>query len=220
VIRQSESIEALAAALAQAQKDFPVIPKTHVGKIKGKTKTGELYEYSYHYADLADTVAAATPVLTENGIAVSQFPDFESHDLLTTRVMHKSGQWLEASMRLFLSAESPQAHGSALTYAKRYSYCSAVGIVADEDDDGAAATAAQSKPTTTRPAPRRETFNPATGEITDDPASMNLQTVTAALEALKLPLTGTLEQKRLRLAEHRTGVSPGVEKPDPMFGEP
>ena len=73
--------------------------------------------------------------------------------------------------------------------------------------------------TTTRPAPRRETFNPATGEVTDDPAAMNLQQVTSALEALKLPLTGNLEQKRLRLAEHRTGAVE-VKLMDDAGGEP
>jgi len=140
VIRSSELTNALSEALAKAQAAFPVIPKNHTGKISGQGKNGA-YEYSYRYADLADTVAAACPILTKNGISVTQFPDWDGEaDLLTTRVMHESGQWLEASMRVFLSAESPQAHGSAITYAKRYSYCSAVGIIADEDDDGASAT--------------------------------------------------------------------------------
>jgi hypothetical protein len=137
VIRSSELTNALSEALTKAQAEFPVIPKTHTAKIP--IKAGG--EYSYRYADLADTVAAACPILTKNGISVTQFPDWDGEaDILTTRVMHESGQWLEASMRLFLAAESPQAHGSAITYAKRYAYCSAVGIVADEDDDGASAT--------------------------------------------------------------------------------
>lgn len=135
---QSDQINELAKALAAFQADMPVVAKTHTAKIK--TRTGG--EYSYSYADLADTVAAAAPLASKHGLSVTQMPTWaDGIDVLTTRVMHASGQWLESTMRLFLSEETPQAHGSAITYARRYGYCAALGIVADEDDDGAAAQA-------------------------------------------------------------------------------
>lgn len=154
MIRSSEEVGELAKALATAQGEFPVIPKSHTGKITGQGKNGP-YEYSYRYADLADCVAAAQPILTANGLAVTQFPSWDGvSDTLDTRVMHESGQWVENTMRLFLAKEDPQAHGSATTYGKRYAYCAALGIVADEDDDGAVATAT-SAPTVRRAAPTR-----------------------------------------------------------------
>ena len=135
-MRSSEQIDQLADALCKAQAEFPTIPKLHQAKIP--TKNGG--EYRYNYADLSDTVDAARPVLEKHGLAVAQMPGFDGHDLLSTRVMHSSGQWIEDDMRLFLTADSPQAQGSAITYARRYAYCAALGIVADEDDDGASAT--------------------------------------------------------------------------------
>lgn len=137
-MKQSEQIDQLATALAAFQGEMPSIDKSHTAKIP--TKSGG--EFSYKYADLADTVKTAAPKATAHGLSVVQMPSYrpEVGDVLTTRVMHISGQWLEDTMRLFLAKEDPQTHGSAITYARRYAYCAALGIVADEDDDGAAAT--------------------------------------------------------------------------------
>lgn len=144
----STELDQLAEALASAQGEFPSVAKTHTAKIP--TKSGG--EYSYSYADLADTVEAAKPVLLEHGLSVSQMPSLlDGVDILTTRLLHKSGQWIEDSMRLFLAAEDPRSHGSAITYARRYSYASILGIVADVDDDGAAAS---SSPRATVPSAR------------------------------------------------------------------
>jgi hypothetical protein len=141
-MRSSEAQGHLAAALAKAQGEFPVIPKTKTGKIEGKTQGGRDYSYEYKYADLDDIKAVVQPILSANGLAVSQMPEWEeSHNVLSTRVMHESGEWLEGTMRLFLAKEAPQAHGSAITYAQRYAYKAALGLQAEEDDDGRAAQA-------------------------------------------------------------------------------
>ena len=133
----------LAAALAEAQAELPVVPKRHVARVP--TRSGG--EYAYKYADLEDVVSASRPVLAKHALAVMQMTGYaDGHDTLTTRVMHRSGQWAESTMRLFLAQESPQAQGSALTYARRYAWCAALGIVADEDDDAQAAEPATSTP--------------------------------------------------------------------------
>jgi hypothetical protein len=46
-------------------------------------------------------------------------------------------------MRLYLVKDDPQGQGSAVTYARRYSYMSVLGLVADVDDDGNAASREQ-----------------------------------------------------------------------------
>jgi hypothetical protein len=48
-------------------------------------------------------------------------------------------------MQLHLVKQDAQSHGSALTYAKRYSYMAALGLVADEDDDGNKASQSQQR---------------------------------------------------------------------------
>ena len=165
-MRSSDTIGALAEALAAAQGEFEAVPKTADNPF-----------FKSKYANLPDVVLAASPILAKHGLAVTQLPDFDGeHDLLTTRVMHKSGEWLEASMRLYLPKADAQSQGSALTYARRYSYSGAVGVVTDVDDDGNAASkprAVTSQPetsrreqhSTVRPAPTATT---ETGELASD----------------------------------------------------
>ncbi len=136
-MRSSEHTDKLAAALAEAQGKLPIVPKLHMAEIP--TKNGGSYRYAY--ADLGDIVEASRPILAELGLAVLQMPGWEDgRDVLDTRVTHQSGQWVEGTMRLLVpDAATPQAQGSAVTYARRYAYCAALGIVADADDDGSLA---------------------------------------------------------------------------------
>jgi hypothetical protein len=54
--------------------------------------------------------------------------------------LHTSGQWISGSATLPLASQTPQAYGSALTYARRYGLAAIVGLCVDQDDDGAAAS--------------------------------------------------------------------------------
>lgn len=131
MIRSSEQTDELVAALVKCQGQLENVKKD---------QTANTGSYRYSYADLAAVVEAARPIISDHGLAVTQFPGWEDQtDVLTSRLLHTSGQWLESSMRL-MSVTNAQAHGSALTYARRYAYCAILGIVT-EDDDGAAATA-------------------------------------------------------------------------------
>ena len=132
-MRSSEDTDLLSQALSEAQGEYPIVPKAKEAVVP--TKSGG--EYRYRYADLADAVEAARPVNAKHGLSVSQMPGWDgTTHTLDTRVMHTSGQWLEGTMKLILPQETPQVHGSALTYARRYAYCAALGIVTDTDDDG------------------------------------------------------------------------------------
>jgi hypothetical protein len=129
-MRRSDNIGDLAAALAAAQGEFQAVPKTADNPF-----------FHSKYADLPSVVLAASPILAKHGLSVSQLPDFDGeHDLLTTTIMHASGQWIEASARLYLTKQEPQAQGSATTYMRRYAYSGGIGIVTDTDDDGNAAS--------------------------------------------------------------------------------
>lgn len=93
--------------------------------------------YSYRYAALEDVIAAIKPHLAAAGLAVSQ----EAHTTdggvaVTTRLLHTSGEWLEAGPLVVpLSQQTPQAIGSAVTYARRYALAAILGIATEEDDD-------------------------------------------------------------------------------------
>jgi hypothetical protein len=88
---------------------------------------------SYAYADLDAVLDAAKPELTAKGLAVTQPPTVEGvHAIL----MHSSGQWLAfPELRVTTQQNTPQAQGSALTYARRYQMLALLNI-ATEDNDG------------------------------------------------------------------------------------
>jgi hypothetical protein len=146
---KSTEINELAAALVAAQAEFSAVPKGSANPF-----------FKSKYAALPDVVQHTSPVLARHGLAVSQF--IESgvdangavYDGLTTYVIHKSGQFIAHTMRLHLVKDDPQGQGSAVTYARRYSYMAALGLVADEDDDGNSASKPQARPQTTNTAPK------------------------------------------------------------------
>ena len=124
---QSEEINELATALSKAQGEFTAVPKGDENPF-----------FKSKYAGLPDVVKVAAPILSQNGLAISQFicQSELGEDLLKTYLLHSSGQFIEHSMRMHLGKLDSQGMGSATTYARRYSYMSVLGLVADEDDDG------------------------------------------------------------------------------------
>ena len=123
----SEQLNELAAALCAAQGEFGAVPKESQNPFFKST-----------YAALPDVVKHATPILTKHGLAISQF--MSPGDTLTTYLLHQSGQFICYTAELHLVKDDPQAQGSAVTYARRYAYMAALGLVADNDDDGNAAS--------------------------------------------------------------------------------
>jgi hypothetical protein len=147
----SETLGELAKALAAFQ-----------GKMEPVAKTAENPFFKSKYADLASVVKAAAPVLSACGLSVAQFPD---DGTLVTYLLHESGEWIEHAAPLNPAKSDPQGVGSAITYFRRYAYCAALGIVADEDDDGQAASQPAAKPRTVRQPPTA-TQADENGEVT------------------------------------------------------
>jgi len=129
-MRTSEQINELAAALATAQ-----------GSIEGAKKDSLNPHFKNKYADLAAVWDACREHLSKNGLSVIQpVVTVEGRTLTITRLLHKSGQWIEdGGIPLMLPQDNMQGLGSALTYSRRYGLMAMVGI-APEDDDGNAAS--------------------------------------------------------------------------------
>lgn len=129
---RSDSISELAQALSKAQ-----------AQIKGATKDSTNPHFKSRYADLASVWDACRDALAANGLAVSQHPAADGQRVeMTTILMHTSGQWLESVLAMTAQQATPQAIGSAITYARRYALMSVVGIAADDDDGQHASTGA------------------------------------------------------------------------------
>ena len=96
------------------------------------------------YASLAAVIDAVIPALNANGVGVLQLPSIEGSEVqLTTILMHSSGQRLSSTVGAPLGKkQDAQAVGSAITYLRRYSLQSIMGLPV-EDDDGNAASRPQ-----------------------------------------------------------------------------
>ena len=91
------------------------------------------------HPSLCGTFEAVIPVCTKNGI----FPvQVVKGNVLVTTLFHASGQWIRGEMALLSSKNDMQGLGSAITYARRYSLLTSLGIVSkiDLDDDGNSAS--------------------------------------------------------------------------------
>lgn len=145
-MKTSEQINELAAALAKAQ-----------GAMQAASKDSTNPHFKSKYADLASVWEVCRKPLTDNGLSVAQLPEATEHGLvIATRLMHASGQWMQADLLLNPTKNDPQGVGSAITYGRRYGLCAMVGIVADEDDDGNGASMASRPQHEPRPEPQRQ----------------------------------------------------------------
>lgn len=138
------SVAQLAAALAAVQSELPRVRKSETGEVKGTTKDGKYYSYEYSYADLASVSAAVLPLLGKHGLAFTAWPTTTPRGfLLRYSLLHESGEMMTGEYPLPVDVKSPQAMGSAITYARRYALCSVIGVSPDDDDDAAAAEGAK-----------------------------------------------------------------------------
>ena len=167
----SESINELAAAMASFQGAEKKVERNRTVKVKGKTKAGNDFQYDFKYATLDHIIEVTRAHLATAGLSFVQGVSSDETGLcVTTRLMHSSGQWMESTMPIYLGPDrSPQAIGSAITYAKRYALTAMLGIVAEEDDDANAAEGNQMEVTGRKPAPRQQAVKRAAPETKDEP---------------------------------------------------
>lgn len=95
------------------------------------------------YASLGAVLKATLPALNRNGIAlVAQTEVSEGEIWLATRLVYGGLAFARSEWPIGKVGTPPQQLGSALTYARRYTLQSILGVVAEEDDDGNAAAPA------------------------------------------------------------------------------
>lgn len=128
-MNQSEQVDKLFQALSKLQ-----------GDIRGAKKDSENPFFKSKYADLEACWDALRSPLAANGLCVAQTVTLlaSGEPGLITTLGHSSGQWIRGEMPLNMKAKDPQAQGSALSYARRYSLAAITGLV-QTDDDGEAA---------------------------------------------------------------------------------
>ncbi len=135
--RSSESVAAIATALAKAQTELSNPEKVMVGTVYNTRSDSP---QSFRYASLASGLDIIRKTLGSQQIAVAQTTDIDRANgtvNLTTVLLHTSGEWISSDWPVCQLSETsaPRRMGAALTYARRYALFTMVGIAGEDDLD-------------------------------------------------------------------------------------
>jgi hypothetical protein len=135
--RCSESIGAIAAALAKAQTELTNPEKSLIATLPSPAAEGDR---TFRYAPLSSGLEIVRKCLGRHEIAAIQTTaiDVETGIIrLTTVLAHSSGEWVSSDWPVCPAGETAAPHriGAALTYARRYALFTLVGIAGEYDMD-------------------------------------------------------------------------------------
>ena len=171
--RSSESIGAIASALAKAQGELTNPEKSLVATIRSPfPREGNR---TFRYASLASGLDIVRKSLGQHEIATVQttaIDEATGQIQLTTLLAHASGEWISSDWPVCAISEvaAPHRMGAALTYARRYALFALVGI-AGEDDLDAPDTLIEPSPATLpeQTSPPRSQRKPSEGTLNRPP---------------------------------------------------
>jgi hypothetical protein len=136
--RSSETIGAIAAALAKAQAELANPEKSLTATIRASNPRD--HDQTFRYAALSSGLDIVRKALGGHEIATVQTTAIDKESgliRLTTTLAHASGEWLSSEWPVCPIAETaaPRRMGAALTYARRYALFTLVGIAGEDDLD-------------------------------------------------------------------------------------
>lgn len=147
--RSSESIGAIAAALAKAQVELANPEKSLTATLPSPSSREQ--SRTFRYAPLSSGLEIVRNCLGRNEIAAMQTTSIDAASgliCLTTVLAHSSGEWVSSDWPVCPVTETatPQRMGAALTYARRYALFTLVGIAGEDDVDAPDLEAAVMEP--------------------------------------------------------------------------
>jgi hypothetical protein len=136
--RSSDTIGAIAAALAKAQAELTNPEKALIATIRATNPREQ--DQTFRYAALSSGLDIVRKALGAHEIATVQATAIDQEAgliRLTTTLAHSSGEWLSSEWPVCPIAETvaPRRMGAALTYARRYALFTLVGIAGEDDLD-------------------------------------------------------------------------------------
>lgn len=160
--RAEQAKEAFDRAMAQFQSECPTIKKTKAG---AKTQSGSIVSY---YAPIESIVDQVKIPLRDNGFSYSTQQEFLQGDMvkISIRVRHKAGHSEVTEMTVPLGTKTgvmtaTQQVAAASTFAKRYAFCNAFGILTGDTDTDA------QEPSQPRFTPRQAPSEPTPDDYSD-----------------------------------------------------
>src|SRR6266699_2607716 len=136
--RSSESLGAIASALAKAQSELTNPEKSLVAIIRSPSPRDG--DRTFRYASLSSGLDIVRKALGKHEIATVQTTSIDNEAgliRLTTVLAHSSGEWVSSDWPVCSLGETAAPHrmGAALTYARRYALFTLVGIAGEDDLD-------------------------------------------------------------------------------------
>ena len=125
-MNKSENIGKISAALVKAQSTMG-----------NAVKDSKNPFFKSSYADLNAVREACLPALNANGVSVLQpTVHIDGKSFVETVLLHESGEFISSLTEVICAKQNdPQAHGSGVSYARRYGLQSLVNL-GSADDDG------------------------------------------------------------------------------------
>jgi hypothetical protein len=140
---KSNEIGNLAKALVEFHRKVPSVTKEATNPF-----------FKSKYASLSNIIDTIKPTLTECGLTLMQFP-FGEDGLHSILIHAESGEYIGAYYEMPVAKkDDPQALGSSITYARRYSLQAILMINVEEDDDGNKASGKVGPTQSKAPAPK------------------------------------------------------------------
>lgn len=126
--------EAFVVAMSNFQANCPIINKN-----KNVFEKNSTTKVRYSYASLDSIVSQVKESLGKAGLSYSTTVVNETGFIIATcKITHLLGHFETSSFKIPIDTEgymsAPQKYASALTFAKRYAFCNALGILTGEDD--------------------------------------------------------------------------------------
>src|SRR6516164_3599731 len=152
----SDRVGALAAALAKAQAEIANPEKSLTATIVSPFPREGVR--TFRYAPLSSGLDLVRKCLGQHEIATIQTTTIDRDGgliRLTTTLVHASGEWVSSDWPVCPVSETAAPHrlGAALTYARRYSLFTLVGIAGEDDLDAPDLPAAGLSPETQKSPP-------------------------------------------------------------------
>lgn len=167
-MNRSETITKIAAALVKAQ-----------AAMGNAVKDSKNPFFKSNYADLNAVREACLPALNANGVSVLQpTVTVDGKAFVETVLLHESGEFISSVTEVICAKQNdPQAHGSGVSYARRYGLQSMVNL-GSADDDGESAMGRQSSiPVRKNIVEELKTKSEAKAPPQEDPATVTKKTV-------------------------------------------
>lgn len=136
-MNHSESIGALAKALAEFQAEVSDPEKTKTARIQPRDQSKQAF--SFPYADLLSMLEAARPLAAKHGLSIVQ--DVTCGEMrvhVSTIILHESGEFLELGPVSLPAQGDSKTWGGVITSARRYGLMPALGLATQGDDSGGA----------------------------------------------------------------------------------